>query len=100
MSCKLRILAFAILMLFACAQAYAEDFPLCCASFDGTTGTNCTPASNGQLCKGGVLVIFDCSNSGMPNALECSSVPAAKALVGSSPSGNNCRCVTVAFGSP
>ena len=98
---KVALLASALLLRVAPLYAGANT-SLCCDSFDGTTATNCTPTGDGEACNR-TLVVLDCENFGGPNALECSppnvKLAAAK-MLGGGGNGQNCRCVSVAFGSP
>jgi hypothetical protein len=96
---KVALLASALLLRVAPLYAGANT-SLCCDSFDGTTATNCTPTGDGENCNR-TLVVLDCDNFGGPNALECSPPKLAAAnILGGGGNGKNCRCVTVAFGSP
>jgi hypothetical protein len=98
-----KVVLFASALLLRVAPLYAgANSSLCCDSFDGTTATNCTPTGDGKECNR-TLVVLDCENFGGPNALECSPQNvklATSRLLGGGGNGQNCRCVTVAFGSP
>jgi hypothetical protein len=101
-----KVVLFASALLMRGGILYAgANASLCCDSFDGTTATNCTLTGDEEQECNRTLVVLDCENSGQPDAVECS--PANTKLAasrigngGGGQNGQNCRCVTVSFGSP
>ncbi len=100
-----KVVLFASALLMRGGILYAgANATFCCDSFDGTNATNCVLNGDGEGCDR-TLVVLDCENAGQPEAIECSqqNTKLAAARInngGGGENGQNCRCVTVSFGSP